>query len=92
MMQDPATEEPYFCWTLGSECDGAFAQFTAVPAAEAMPINCDWTDVELASVKPCAYSTAENMLHRIGLGAERVLITGASGGVGSAAVQLAKCR
>ena len=91
MMQDPATEEPYFCWTLGSECDGAFAQFTAVPAAEAMPINCDWTDVELASV-PCAYSTAENMLHRIGLGAERVLITGASGGVGSAAVQLAKCR
>ncbi len=32
------------------------------------------------------------MLHRIGLGAETVLITGASGGVGSAAVQLAKRR
>ena len=91
MMQDPDNDSRYFCWTLGSECDGAFAQFTAVPAHEAFPINSDWSDVELASI-PCAYSTAENMLHRIGLGAERVLITGASGGVGSAAVQLAKCR
>ena len=91
MMQDPANDSRYFCWTLGSECDGAFAQFTAVPAQEAFVINSDWSDVELASI-PCAYSTAENMLHRIGLGAERVLITGASGGVGSAAVQLAKCR
>ena len=91
MMQDPDNDSRYFCWTLGSECDGGFAQFTAVPAHEAFPINSDWSDVELASI-PCAYSTAENMLHRIGLGAEKVLITGASGGVGSAAVQLAKCR
>ena len=51
----------------------------------------DWSDVELAAV-PCAYSTAENMLHRAGVGAERVLVTGASGGVGLAAVQLAKRR
>jgi len=40
---------------------------------------------------PCAYSTAEGMLEKAGLKAgERILITGASGGVGSAAVQLAK--
>ena len=58
---------------------------------ETFAVDCDWTDVELASI-PCAYSTAENMLHRIGLGAERTLITGASGGVGSAAVQLAARR
>ena len=32
------------------------------------------------------------MIQRAGLGAERVLITGASGGVGSAAIQLAKRR
>jgi NADPH:quinone reductase-like Zn-dependent oxidoreductase len=55
-------------------------------------VKCDWTDVELASI-PCAYSTAENMLYRAGLiTGERVLITGASGGVGSAAVQLSKRR
>src|SRR5262249_46462743 len=49
-------------------------------------------DTELASF-PCAYSTAENMLERTGVSkGESVLITGASGGVGSAAVQLAKRR
>ena len=50
-----------------------------------------WRD-RLASF-PCAYGTAENILTRINVQAgERVLITGASGGVGSAAVQLAKRR
>ena len=82
---------PFECWTIGSECDGGFAQFVAAPARETHAVYSDWSDVELASI-PCAYSTAENMLHRAGVGAERVLITGASGGVGSAAVQLAKRR
>ena len=58
---------------------------------ETHAVTCDWADMELASI-PCAYSTAENMLHRANVGAERVLVTGASGGVGSAAVQLAKRR
>ncbi|KAA5621341.1 zinc-binding dehydrogenase, partial [Pseudomonas aeruginosa] len=71
--------------------NGGFAQFATVKSAEAYKINSDWTDEEFSSI-PCSYSTAENMLHRIGLGAETVLITGASGGVGSAAVQLAKRR
>ena len=82
---------PYECWTFGSEMDGGFAQFTMAPARETHRVSCDWTDAELASV-PCAYSTAENMLHRANVRAERVLISGASGGVGSAAVQLAKRR
>jgi NADPH:quinone reductase-like Zn-dependent oxidoreductase len=76
----------------GSECDGAFAEYTAVPAAHAHAIVSPLSDVELASF-PCAYSTAENLLHRSRVAAgERVLVTGASGGVGSAAVQLAKRR
>lgn len=82
---------PYECWTIGSEFDGGFAQFVVAPARETYKVTSDWSDVELASI-PCAYSTAENMLHRAGVGAERILITGASGGVGSAAVQLAKRR
>jgi NADPH:quinone reductase-like Zn-dependent oxidoreductase len=92
MLRSYVDYRPYECWTLGSECDGAFAQFVAAPAAETHRVDCAWKDVELASI-PCAYSTAENMLHRAGLSAgERVLVTGASGGVGSAAVQLAKRR
>lgn len=87
----PNPERPIEAWTLGSEADGGFAQFTKIVSYGAVPVDSDWTDVELASI-PCAYSTAENMLHRSGVVAERVLITGASGGVGSAAIQLAKRR
>jgi len=76
----------------GSEVDGAFADYSCVPSMHAHHINSVLSDVELASF-PCAYGTAENILTRINLQAgERVLITGASGGVGSAAVQLAKRR
>lgn len=76
----------------GSEVDGGFADYTCVPAINAFQIESPLSDAELASF-PCAYATAENILTRIGLAAgERVLITGASGGVGSAAVQLANRR
>ena len=76
----------------GSEVDGAFAEYAVVPARHAYPVSSALTDVELSSF-PCSYSTAENMLARCGAQAgERVLITGASGGVGSAAVQLAVAR
>ena len=82
---------PFEADTLGSEIDGAFAQYTRAPSRETYRVRCGWSSVELASM-PCAYSTAENMLQRAGLGSERVLVTGASGGVGSAVVQLAKRR
>jgi NADPH:quinone reductase-like Zn-dependent oxidoreductase len=77
---------------MGSDFDGAFAQYVKVPAREVFPVACGWSDAELATI-PCAYGTALNMLHRAALAAgERVLVTGASGGVGSAAVQLARRR
>ena len=77
---------------LGTDFDGAFADFVKVPVGEVFAVHSDWSDVELASL-PCAWATAENMLHRAGVMAgERVWVTGASGGVGSAAVQLAKRR
>ncbi|MFM2076290.1 MAG: hypothetical protein RJA49_180 [Actinomycetota bacterium] len=77
---------------MGSDFDGAFAQFVVVPSSEIFPVRCDWTDVELGSI-PCAYGTAENMLHRARVTrGEHVLVAGASGGVGSAVVQLAKRR
>lgn len=91
MLQTYTNFEPMKCWTIGSEMDGGFAQYTVAPDAESYKVDCDWSDAELASI-PCAYSTAENLLHRSNVGAETVLITGASGGVGSAVVQLAKRR
>lgn len=83
---------PYDFDYFGSECDGAFAQYTRVAASAAMAVQSSLSDAELACL-PCAYSTAENLLTRAKVCAgERVLITGASGGVGSAAVQLAHLR
>lgn len=77
---------------LGSEIDGGYAEFVAVPAVNAHPIDSPLTDVELATF-PCSYSTAEHMLHRPGVNeGQWVLVTGASGGVGGALVQLAKQR
>ena len=87
----PVDRRPSECCTLGSGCDGGFAQFVAAPADDTHAVHSDRSDEELAAV-PCAYSTAENMLQRAMVGAERVLVTGASGGVGLAAVQLAKRR
>ena len=79
-------------WYYGSECDGGFAEYTVVAAKHAYAVNSNFSDTELASF-PCSYSTAENMLTRAKVTAkDKVLISGASGGVGSAAVQLAKAR
>lgn len=77
---------------MASDFDGAFAEYVKVPASEVFPVDCTWSDAELATI-PCAYGTAENMLHRARVGArDTVLVAGASGGVGSATVQLAKRR
>ena len=79
-------------WYMGSECDGGFAEYVTVAARHAFPINSSLSDGELASF-PCSYSTAENMLTRAQvMESDTVLITGASGGVGSAAIQLARAR
>ncbi|MBO9475667.1 alcohol dehydrogenase family protein [Shimia sp. R10_1] len=91
MLRTYVDYRPYECWTIGSECDGGFAQYCKAPSRETHAVDCTLSDAELAAI-PCAYSTAEGMLHRANLGAETVLITGASGGVGSAAIQLAKRR
>jgi len=79
-------------WYFGSECDGGFAEYTRVAARHARRIDSALSDAELASF-PCSYSTAENLLTRAGVtDSDTVLVTGASGGVGSAAVQLARAR
>jgi NADPH:quinone reductase-like Zn-dependent oxidoreductase len=72
--------------------DGGYAEYTVVDAANAHAIDTPLGDAELATFC-CAYLTAEHMLDRVQLVAgERVLITGASGGVGSGLIQLVRAR
>lgn len=78
---------------LGSEADGGFAEAVVVAADRVHDMtDSPLSDEALASL-PVAYGTATGMLGRGGIGAgETVLVTGASGGVGLAAVQLAAAR
>lgn len=77
---------------MGHGRDGGYAEYQTVPAENAHVVATDLTDVELATFC-CAYLTGEQMLERAALKVgERVLVTGASGGVGSGIVQLARAR
>jgi NADPH:quinone reductase-like Zn-dependent oxidoreductase len=77
---------------IGSEKDGGFAEFACVPNANAHAIDSPLSDAELATFMT-SYLTAEHMLNRAEVTAdETVLVPGASGGVGSALVQLARIR
>lgn len=76
----------------GSECEGGYAEYTVMPARNALNVRSDFSDAELATFS-CSYSTAEGMLTRAHVTArDTVLVTGASGGVGGALVHLAKLR
>ncbi len=76
----------------GSEMDGGFAQYCKAPVRNVLVHDSDLSDVELASF-PCSWSTAEHMLQRVDLvGGQSVAVTGASGGVGTALIALAKRR
>ena len=85
--QDPANSS-YF----GSESDGGYADYTRIRIENVIPIDTPLSDAEVATF-PCAYTTAENLIQRTGLRpGETVVIAGASGGVGSAAIQLCRLR
>ena len=77
---------------MGHGRDGGYAEYMTLPAENAHVVDTAMTDVELATFC-CAYLTGEHMLERVALKAgERILVTGASGGVGSGIIQLARAR
>lgn len=92
-LRDPSDPSDFNRTTyFGSERDGGFAEYATIPSMNAIAINSKMSDAELATFS-CSYSTAEGMLSRASVGAgDTVLVTGASGGVGGALVQLAKRR
>lgn len=92
---DPAVE--YSCGypsaIVGSEVDGGFAQYHVSPVARVHDVTVSPLSDEQLACLPIAYATAFGMVERAGCRAgERVLVTGASGGVGLAALQIAAGR
>ncbi|MEM6660818.1 MAG: zinc-binding dehydrogenase [Pseudomonadota bacterium] len=87
---EPTADNPVRYRVIGSDYDGAFAEYCAVPVRHLHDVSASpLSDVEVAAM-PCAFGTAAALIDRVQLNAgDRVLITGASGGVGLAAVQLA---
>lgn len=80
------------CRYFGSECDGGYAEYTTVDARNVHSIESPLSDAELATFAT-SWVTAENMLDRAAVvKGDVVLVTGASGGVGTALVQLIRRR
>lgn len=78
---------------VGSEADGGFAEYHCSSAARLHDVSgSPLSDPQLSCI-PTAYGTAMGMINRAQcVAGERVLVTGASGGVGLAAVQLLVAR
>ena len=76
----------------GHGADGGYAEYAAVPADQFHHVaNPELHDAELAAMGMCSYQTAYHMMTAANVHAgERVLVSGASGGVGTALIQL--CR
>ena len=87
-MDDP-TLDPNF-HIIGEHVRGVHSEYAAIPEANLVPVPED-VDWEVAAAAPLVFQTAWRMLiHRGDLKAgEDVLVLGASGGVGHAAVQVA---
>jgi acryloyl-coenzyme A reductase len=76
--------------SFGEEVDGFFAEYARVTGNSLVKVP-DWVSDELAVLTPCVLAMLYRGFRRINLNmGETVLVTGASGGVGIHAVQLAR--
>lgn len=77
---------------LGEHVPGGMAEYAVVPARNVLPIP-DSLSFEAAAAVPLVYPTAWRALKRARLAkGETILVLGASGGVATAAIQIAKRR
>ena len=78
---------------MGETRAGGLAQYCSVPAHMLVELPTD-VSYEAAACLPVAYGTAHRMMQTIGAlqPGERVLVLGASGGVGTGCVQIAKAQ
>src|SRR5262245_49819794 len=77
---------------LRAKRDGGYAEFVVMPTAVAASVPADLDPLEVAALG-LASVTALGGLHKLGdLEGRRIAITGASGGVGSAAIGIARAK
>lgn len=91
VLVDPVIRDGHHFGMIGEVLDGGRAEYVKVPAGTLIRVP-DAVSLEDAASLPLAYGTAHRMMitrGRVRAG-ERVLVLGASGGVGVACVQLAK--
>lgn len=70
---------------------GAYAQYVAVPAGQVLPVPAGWSLADAAALPETWFTITQTLVMRAGLGAGmNVLITGAAGGLGGAAIQIAR--
>jgi len=94
VLLDPAVQLPDGrVGALGEDTTGGLAEYISVPASNAIPLPDDVSFNDAAAL-PIAYGTAWRMLVTRGQikPGEHVLILGASGGVGTGCVQIAKMK
>jgi len=91
VLLDPVLRKAGRYGMIGEICDGGRAELIAVPADQLVRVP-DAVTLDQAAALPLAYGTAHRMMYTRGhvSAGERVLVLGASGGVGVACVQLAK--
>jgi alcohol dehydrogenase len=91
VLVDPVFREGGRFGMIGETAHGGRAEYVAVPAAQLIAVP-ETVSLEDAASLPLAYGTAYRMLVTRGrlVHGEKILILGASGGVGVACVQLAK--
>ncbi len=70
---------------------GAYAGYVAVPAGQALPAPEGWPLADAAALPETWFTITQTLVMRAGLAAGMsVLITGAAGGLGGAAIQIAR--
>jgi len=85
----PSFDEPPF-QLIGEHTQGGFAEYAVVPAENLLEIPDDFPSTDAAAAGLVFVTAWRALVTRGALSAgERVLITGASGGVGTAAIQIA---
>ncbi|RYE08984.1 MAG: NAD(P)H-quinone oxidoreductase [Hyphomicrobiales bacterium] len=82
-------------WAVGDKvvalCNGGgYAEYVAVPSGQILPAPVGWSLADAAAVPECWFTITQTLVLRAGLEpGMSVLITGAAGGIGGAAIQIA---